>query len=278
MQHTEGKFTGAKSTELYYQKWKHDDDPRAVIVIVHGFGEHSGRYSNYVKHFVPCGYAVYGFDHRGHGRSPGKRGHINEWSEFRDDVRAFVQLVLKQKPNKPIFMLGHSLGGLIALEYVLHYPEGLKGIIASGPLLTQPGLSPVVIAMSKILSRIAPSVAIKTGLDASAISRDAAVVKAYQTDPLVHSFGTPRLSTEITAAQNWTYAHAADLKLPLLLIVGSEDKLVPPAGGRKFFDAVTFADKQKLDYQGAYHETHNDIIAPQVMADVERWLQAHLKS
>lgn len=174
-------------------------------------------------------------------------------------------------------MLGHSLGGLIALEYVLRYPDGLKGVIASGPLLLQPGLSPVVIATAKILSRIAPSLAIKTGLDASTISRDPEVVKAYQTDPLVHSFGTPRLSTEISAAQNWTNAHAGDLKIPLLMIVGSEDKLVPPEAGRKFFNAVTLADKQKLDYEGAYHETHNDIIAPQVMADVERWLEAHLR-
>jgi len=277
MQNSEGKFTGAKSMELYYQKWKPHGETRAVIALIHGFGEHCGRYPNVVKHFVPRGYAVYGFDHRGHGKSPGKRGHINEWSEFRDDVRAFVQLIEKQEPHKPIFMLGHSLGGLIALEYVLRHPEGLQGIIASGPLLLQPGLSPVVIATAKVLSRVAPSVSIKTGLDASSISRDPAVVQAYQDDPLVHGFGTPRLSTEITATQNWTNAHAADLKLPLLLIVGSEDKLVPPEAGRKFFDAVTFADKQKLDYQGAYHETHNDIIAPQVMADMERWLEAHLK-
>ncbi len=277
MKHDEGKFTGATSTELFYQRWRPDGAPRAIIAIVHGFGEHSGRYPNVVNYFVPRGYAIYGFDHRGHGRSPGKRGHINAWSEYRDDVRAFLQLVAAQEPSRPVILLGHSLGGLIALEYVLRDPAGLRGVIASGPLLVQPGVSPALIAMAKILSRIAPGTAIKTGLDASTISRDPAVVKAYQTDPLVHSFATPRFSTEMTAAQNWTNAHAADLKLPLLLIVGSEDKLVPPAGGRKFFEAVTFADKQKLDYQGAYHETHNDIIAPQVMADVERWLEAHLK-
>ncbi len=277
MEHREGIFRGAGGIELYYQRWRPEGEPRAALAIVHGFGEHSGRYPNVVKHFVPRGYAVYGFDHRGHGRSPGKRGHINAWSEFRDDVRAFVQLVATQEPQRPIFMLGHSLGGLIALEYVLRDPASLRGVIASSPLLVQAGLSPVVVTLAKVLSRVAPGTAIKTGLDASTISRDPAVVKAYQDDPLVHSFGTPRLSTEITAAQNWTNAHAADLKLPLLLIVGSEDKLVPPEGGRKFFDAVTFGDKQKLDYSGAYHETHNDIIAPQVMADVERWLDAHLK-
>lgn len=276
MQHSEGTFRGAGAIDLFYQRWQPEGTPRAILAIVHGFGEHSGRYPNVVNYFVPRGYAVYGFDHRGHGRSPGTRGHINQWSEFRDDVRAFVQLAAAQEPNRPMFLLGHSLGGLIALEYVLHDPKGLRGVIASSPLLVQAGLSPVAVAMGKILSRVAPGVPVKTGLDASTISRDPAVVKAYQEDPLVHSFGTPRLSTEITAAQNWTNAHAGDLNLPLLLIVGSEDKLVPPEGGRRFFDAVTYADKQKLDYPGAYHETHNDIIAPQVMADVERWLEAHL--
>jgi alpha-beta hydrolase superfamily lysophospholipase len=277
MKHAEGKFTGAKSTELFYQRWQPAGAPRAAIAIVHGFGEHSGRYPNVVNHFAPRGYAVYGFDHRGHGRSPGKRGHINAWSEFRDDVRAFLRLVAAQEPHRPLFLLGHSLGGLIALEYVLHYPEGLRGVIASSPLLAQPGVSPALLAIAKILSRVAPGVTINTGLDASLISRDPAVVEAYRKDPLVHGVATPRFGTEMTAAQNWTNAHAADLKLPLLLIVGGEDKLSPPEGGRRFFDAVTFTDKQKLDYAGAYHETHNDIIASQVMADMERWLEAHLK-
>lgn len=276
MKNGEGKFAGHQATELYYQHWHPEGETRAVIAIVHGFGEHCGRYTNVVKHFVPRGYAVFGFDHRGHGRSPGKRGHINEWSEYRNDVRAFIKLVSEHEPGKPLFIMGHSLGGLITLEYVLRHPEGLKGVIASGPLLVQAGLSPVVVATAKVLSRIAPSMSLSTGLDAGTISRDPAAVQAYKQDPLVHGTGTPRLSTEITAAQKWTFEHADDLKLPLLVIVGGEDKLVPPEGGRRFFDTVTFPDKQKLDYPGAFHETHNDIIAPQVMADVERWLETHL--
>ncbi len=276
MEHTESKFVGASSTELYYQRWKPDTAPRAVLAVVHGFGEHSGRYLNFVNYFVPRGFALYAFDHRGHGKSPGVRGHVNQWSEFRDDVRAFIQLVREQEPGKPVFILGHSLGGLITLEYALHYPDGLHGVIASGPLLVQAGLSPVVIALAKVLSRIAPSTAIKTGLDSSTISRDPAVVKAYQTDPLVHGFGTPRMSTEITAAQNWTNAHAADLTLPFYMILGGEDKLVPPEGGRKFFANVSSPDKALHDYAGAYHETHNDLIKDQVFTDLNQWLEAHL--
>lgn len=275
MEHREGTFQGTGTLELFYQCWRPENTPRAVLAIVHGFGEHSGRYMNVVNHFVPRGYAVYGFDHRGHGRSPGKRGDIAAWSDFREDVRAFVQRVAAQEPNRPLFMLGHSLGGLIALEYVLHYPDGLRGVVISSPLLVQAGLSPMVILLAKVLAHVAPSAAIKVGLDATMISRDPAVVKAYQEDPLVHCFGTPRLGDAITAAQEWAHAHAGEWQAPLLMIIGSADKIAPPEGGRKFYARVTFADKQMLDYPGAYHETHNDVIYQQVMADVERWLSAH---
>ena len=277
MQHTEGKFAGADSTGLYYQSWKPINGSRAAVAIVHGFGEHSGRYPNVVNYLVPSGYSVYGFDHRGHGRSPGKRGHINKWSEYRDDVRAFIRFIRQHELNRPIFLLGHSLGGLIALEYVLHDFSGLAGVIASGPVLSRARISPLLAVLAKLLSRVAPDKAIKTHLDASTISRDPAVVSAYQSDPLVHSYGTPRLSTEINAAQEWTNAHASDLKLPLLLILGGKDKLVPPEGGRRFFANVTFADKELLEYPGAFHEPHNDVISDQVMSDLASWLDKHSK-
>jgi acylglycerol lipase len=276
VQHTEGRFIGGGSTELYYQSWKPIGRPQASVAMAHGFGEHGGRYLNLVKHLVPHGYAVYALDHRGHGRSPGKRGHINRWNEYRDDVRGFIGLIRHHEPNLPVFLLGHSLGGLIALEYVLRDPDGLKGVIASGPLLVQARISPAIIAVARILSRLMPSLAIKTGLDAAALSRDPAVVKEYQEDPLVHSYGTPRLSTEITAAQRWTNAHAADINLPIMMILGGQDKLVSPEGGRKFFAHVTFADKELKEYPDAYHEPHNDVIADHVIWDVRRWLEAHL--
>lgn len=276
MKHLEGSFRGSGNLDLFYQSWHPEDQPRAALALVHGFGEHSGRYPNVVNHFVPRGYAVYGFDHRGHGRSPGQRGHINAWSEYRDDVRAFVQLVTARESPRPIFLWGHSLGGLIVLEYALHYPEGLRGVIASAPLLGQAGISPILIALARVLSRVAPTFSLSTGLDATTLSRDPAVVKAYTSDPLVHSLGTPRLSTEISAAQTWTLAHASEWRVPLLLFFGTADRLVPPENTRKFFDAITFPDKHKIEYEGAYHETHNDIIHAQVMADVEQWLQTHL--
>ena len=276
MPHQEGRFSGAGSQGLHYQCWEPDARPRAIVAVVHGFGEHGGRYGNVVRHLVPRGYAVYAFDHRGHGRSPGQRGHINAWSEFRGDVREFLNLIRREQSQRPTFLLGHSLGGLIAIEYVLREAPELSGLIVSNPLLAPARLSLVVRAAAAVLAHLAPSVAVKTGLDAAAISRDPAVVQQYRDDALVHSTGTPRLNTEVDAARKWTGEHAADLQVPFMMILGGADRLVPPAGGRRFFERVAGADKELKEYPGAYHEPHNDIIAEQVMTDLTRWLEAHL--
>ena len=275
MRHRTGRFSGVDGLALHHQSWEPDTAPRAVVAIVHGFGEHSGRYQNMVRHLVPLGYAVHAFDHRGHGLSPGRRGHINAWSEFRGDVRAFLELVGTQQAGRPTFLLGHSLGGLIALEYVLREGPRLEGLVVSNPLLAAARLPALVRVAAAVLAHVAPSLAIQTGLDAAAISRDPVAVQAYRDDTLVHRTGTPRLNAEITAARTWTMAHAADLTVPLMLILGGADRLVPPEGGRRFFDAVALADKELKDYDGAYHEPHNDIIAEQVMTDLARWLHAH---
>jgi len=276
MKHDEGTFNGYGGLELYYQRWLPEGEPKAVLPIVHGFGEHSGRYGNVVDWFVPKGYAVYGFDLRGHGRSPGPRGYINEWGEFRGDVGAFLALVREQEPGRPLFLLGHSMGGLIVLEYALHHPEGLAGVIASGPLLAQAGISPFLVMMGRVLSRIMPRFSLNTGLDATAISRDPAVVEAYVNDPLVHSMGTPRLSTELTAAYEWTHAHAAEMRVPCLIFHGSADRLALPEGSRIFFESVEFSDKERQVYEGCFHEVFNDVGKEQVLAAVETCVERRL--
>ena len=276
MKHKEGTFNGYKGLELYYQRWRPEGEPKAVLPVVHGFGEHSGRYANVVDWFVPKGYAVYSFDLRGHGHSPGPRGYINEWAEFHGDVKAFLALVREQEPDRPLFLLGHSMGGLIVLEYALRHPEGLTSVIASGPLLAQAGISPFLIMMSKVLSSVMPRFTLNTGLDATAISRDPAVVEAYVNDPLVHSLGTPRLSTEITRAVEWTQAHGAEMRIPCLIVHGSADKLVPPEGSRIFYEGMTLADKERQVYEGYFHEVFNDVGKEQVLAAVETWVERYL--
>jgi alpha-beta hydrolase superfamily lysophospholipase len=276
MNHAEGNLEGYGGTELYYQRWRPEEGPRAALAVVHGYGEHSGRYGNVVDWFVPRGYAVYAFDLRGHGRSAGQRGHVGGWAEMREDVRAFLDLVHQQEPDLPVFLVGHSMGGMIALNYVLYHPEGLEGIVASGPLLSQLPLPSHLILIAKISSSLLPRLPMKNELDATALSHDAAVVEAYVNDPLVHGQGTPRMATEVVAAIDWTQAHAAELALPCLIVHGGEDRIALPEASQTFFDNVTFADKERIEYDGYYHEVFNELGKEQVLADVEAWLVRHL--
>lgn len=277
MQHDEGKFKGFGGIELYYQRWRPDGTPRAVVAIVHGLGEHCGRYMNVVNCLVPHGFTVYGFDLRGHGRSPGQRGQINAFSEFREDVRSYLRFVTNQERGRPLFLYGHSLGGLIVLNYVEYYPEGLKGVIASGPAVGKLGISPLLFALARVLSVVAPKLSMKNGLDVTAISRDPNVVKAYTSDPLVHPLGTPRLATEMAAAGQYANEHAGDIKLPLLIVQGGADRICVPEGSRAFIEKVSSDDKQRIEYPGTYHEPHNDLDSDKVIGDIERWIVAHLK-
>ncbi len=277
MKHSESTFETNDGVKLYYQSWEPDGEARAAVAIVHGHGEHSGRYMNLVNCLVPAGYTLYGVDLRGYGHSSGQRGHIDSWSEYREDVHAFLQTVARQEPKRAVFLYGHSLGGLVVLEYVLHYPDGLAGVISSAPTVGEIGISPFLLLLGRLLSRIYPRFSLKTGLDVTALSRDPAVVQAYRNDPLVHSFATARLGTELASAREYTMTHAADLRVPLLLTYGSADRLAAPEGCRAFFDHVTFPDKTRLEYSGGYHESHNDIEYNKVMTDLQAWLDAHVR-
>jgi alpha-beta hydrolase superfamily lysophospholipase len=224
---------------------------------------------------VPRGYNVYAFDLRGHGRSQGTRGALNTFGEFREDVGAFLELV-RESEQAPIFLAGHSLGGLIVLDYALHKGSGLTGVVASGPVLSPPGISPFLLWLSKVLDRVWPSLILESGLDTSALSRDAAVVEAYVNDPLVHSKGSARLANEMLRAVQQTQAHAAELALPCLIVHGSEDRLCDPQASKLFYDNVTFAKKERIEYEGYYHEVFNEPECDRVLQDVEDWLEAQL--
>ncbi len=276
MKHEEGQFAGVGELSLYYQCWQPEEDVRAVLVIVHGLGEHSGRYMNVVNHLVPLGYAVYGFDHRGHGRSPGPRGFINNYIEFRGDVRNFLQMVREREGKRPLFLMGHSMGGGIVVNYVLHDPEGFAGVIASAPTVGKLNIQPVLAFASRMMSGVLPKLSIDNGLDVTGISRNTAVVQAYKDDPLVHSKGTPRLGVEIMDNAAWNMANAREWEPPLLMLHGDADRIVNVDETRAFFAQVQQPDKELIIYEGGYHESHNDVHYQQVVADLARWLGQHL--
>lgn len=270
-----GTFVGASDVEFVYDRWGTAQTARALLIIVHGLGEHSGRYRNLVQHLVPLGYALYTFDLRGHGRSSGPRGHILSWDEYRADLGAFVMAARAEEPDSPLFLMGHSLGGLIALDYALRRPAGLRGVIASAPTLAQTGVSPALMMLGRVVSRIHPGFSLDVHLDATAISRDAAVVESYRADPLVHSRGSARLSTEVSAVMAWTNANALNWRLSLLILHGEADRIVPIDASRQFFDRVPIADKTFRSYPGGYHEPHNDTSRQEALRDVAQWLDTH---
>lgn len=274
MEQQEFTFVGAAAATLFGQSWR-PEQPKAVVLVVHGFGEHSGRYGYLVPPLTAAGYAVYSLDHRGHGRSPGKRGHIDSFDDYLADVRALAAFAQAASPGLPVVVFGHSLGGLIALLYALRYPSGLAGVIASAPLLTKPNVSPMLLTVAQLLSRVAPSFALDTGLDATTISRDPAEVERYTSDPQVHSKSTARAGSEIMKAIDWAQAHAGELTVPLLLYHGDADNLVPIEGSRRFFAAVQEQDKQFVERPGGYHESHNDLGRDELFAMIVAWLNAH---
>ncbi len=272
-QHREGTFAGSGGLPLYYQAWLPPDQKHRVVVVnLHGLGDHSGLYPTLAEYLPGRGIATYAYDMRGNGRSPGQRAYLRSWDEYRDDLGAFLTQVRAWEPSLPIFVLGHSLGGLVVLDYALHHPEGLAGVIAAAPPLGKVGVPPLLMALGRVMSRIWPRFSLEVGMDLSGLARDPKVVEAVLADPLFHRRGTARLSTEVTAAITRVHGAAAALAVPLLILHGAEDRMVPPDGSREFFGKVRFPDRELRVLPGAYHGLFADIGYQEVLENVERWI------
>jgi alpha-beta hydrolase superfamily lysophospholipase len=277
MKHRQGNLKGTGGINLYYQSWHPQDNPCATIVIVHGLGSHSSLFSNVVGHLVNAGYAVYGLDLRGHGRSQGQRGHINSWSEFREDIKAFLKLIEARESGYPRYLLGHSLGSIIVLDYILRYPQSVQGAIAMAPPLGKVGVSPVKLTLGRTLSLVMPRFAMNVGFAGNAISRDQNVQETFTQDMLMHSLGTARLGTEYLKTKAWIQSHAANLELPILILHGGADEVARPEGSRAFFEQIAFPDKEYCEYHQSRHAIHRDLDYQEMLADLEDWLQRHVK-
>jgi alpha-beta hydrolase superfamily lysophospholipase len=274
--HQEGWFRGAGGLSLFRQTWRPAGPTRAVLINLHGLGDHSGLYPTLVDHFTARGIAVYAQDLRGNGRSAGQRGYVERWEEYREDLGRFVALVRQEEPGQSIFLLGNSLGGLIVLDYVLHRPEGIRGVIAASPPLGRLGVPGPLLALGRLLSRVWPRFSVRTGMDLSGLARDPVVVETVLADPLFHRLGTARLSTEVVAAIARVQAEAPRFPLPLLVIHGSSDRMVAPDGSRAFVARVGHPDRELREYPGAYHVLFADLDYERVLTDVERWIVARL--
>ncbi len=274
MSHAQGTFAGTGGFALFYQRWRPDGTPRTAVAIVHGIGEHCGRYANVVTGLVPRGHAVYGFDQRGHGRSPGRRGHVDSWREYRQDLHAFVRFIVAQESRRPLFLFAHSMGALVALDYLPTGQEALAGAIISGAPIAPVGMAkPVLVAAARALSRVWPTFVLRSPLSADALSRDPEIVQAYRSDPLVHGAATARWGVEALEVVRRVRADPAQITLPILFIHGGADRLNAAEGVRRYFEQLGSSDKTLRIYQGTFHEPHNDLDHEQVVEDITAWLE-----
>jgi acylglycerol lipase len=277
VEHVEGQFAGVKGLEIFWQSWQGDAPTRGVVVISHGAGEHSGRYERSALELAELGYPVYALDHRGHGRSEGRRALVDRLDNAAADLDVLIDLARREHSDTPLFLLGHSLGATIALRYALGHQDKLEGLILSGALaVIDPPPAPVRLA-ARALSAIAPWMP-ALSVDPATVSRDAAEVEAYRTDPLVHHGKLPvRTVAEIAAATEAFPGQVGSLTLPLLLVHGSEDRLVSVQGSRMVYERASSADKTLEIYDGLFHEVLNELPEDRarVLADIVAWLHAH---
>lgn len=272
MKHKELNWKSSDGIEIYGQCWLNDSKPKAVICIVHGMGEHSGRYAHVAEYLVDSGYSVIAYDHRGHGKSGGKRGHTPSYDLLLDGVSDLLKHAEKIAPGTPKFIYGHSMGGNVVLNYALRRKPEIAGVIASSPWLKLAFEPPKFeVKLGKFVNNIFPAFSQSTKLDSTAISRDKNVVKAYDNDPMVHDKITARFFVETYAAGLWALEHAAEMKLPLLIFHGTEDKLTSPDGSQEFAEKLKENCTFRL-WDGFYHETHNEPEKEEVLKYVVTWL------
>ena len=264
---------------MFAQGWVPDGEPKAVVALHHGHGEHIGRYAHVGAVFAAAGYALLGYDLRGHGKSGGARGSSPSVDAYFKDMEGFLGEVKVRYPSTPRFGYGHSLGGLFLLAHCLYQPIDLKGMIISSPALeTAVQQQKLKLLLVQTLGSLAPTLTLPTDLVPAHISRDPQVVTAYINDPLVHnkiSAGLGRASLDAIAI---AYQGAAKLSLPVLLVYCSDDKIAFPSGSEKF---ASLAPKSMLTvkrYEGLYHEPHNELEKAQVLGDYIQWLDAQMKS
>ena len=273
--HDEGRFAGVGGLEIYWQAWLPDGEPHALVLLAHGGAEHSGRYAWTAGELVARGYAVYALDHRGHGRSEGPRAYVDRLEHAVADLHALSDLAGERHPATPRFLLGHSMGGLIALEYALRHQQELTGLVLSAPLAVLEA-NPLARGGARALSAVAPRLPIYK-IDATTVSRDPEVVRAYERDPLNHRGLLPaRTVGELMAGTAGLPARLPSLRLPILALYGTADRLVSTTGSAIVEAGCGSGDCTVRGYDGLYHELLNEPERNRVLTDIADWVEARL--
>ncbi len=276
MKHTEFSWQGTQGGKIYAQSWQPEADVRGIIALVHGLGEHSDRYAHVAETFTGAGLATVAIDLPGHGKSQGTRGHTT-YVNVADEIGTLLAECGRRFPGKPRFLYGHSLGGALALYYLLKRQPTVQGAIITSPSIA-PGM-PVTgskLFAARVFSRLMPAFTMNNGLSLENLSHDAKVIQAYKEDPLVHPKISAKLGWDMIQEGAWMLEHAADIGVPLLLMQGTEDKLVSVEATRAFAKKVKPALLTYKEWDGLYHETHNELQKQQVIAFTVGWINQQM--
>lgn len=276
MVHNERTHIAHDGAEIFWQEWVPDAEPRAALVLVHGLGEHSSRYSGLAHRFTDEGIAVFTMDNRGHGRTPGGRG-VMDVDKVLTDIGELLAEAHARYPHLPQVLFGHSLGGLLTMDYTVHEVPDVVAQIASAPALdSELREQRLKFTVANLLGGVVPDIVLPTGLDREGISRDPAVVAAYAADPLVHDKGSFGLAKATFAAMDFMMEQTT-FPVPLLMIHGTADRLTVPSASKRFIEQVT-GDVTLIEYDGLYHEPHNEPEQEEVFADIMAWLDPYLQA
>ena len=266
-------FSAPDGERLFRRAWM-PPTPRRALAIVHGFAEHSGRYDHVGAWFAAREFAVHAYDQRGHGRSEGERGHVDAFSRLLDDLDSFLDVVRHEHPEQPLFLLGHSMGGLLTASLLAERKPDLVGAVVTGPpLALGPGTSRMKLRMARTLRRFAPRMKLGAGISASELSRDPEVVKAYEDDPLVFRQATATFAAELLDAVARAAEAGRNVRAPMLLLHGEADRVCPPRGTRNFHGQLRGAGHRLRLYPRLRHEILNEPEQEQVFEDVLAWIE-----
>ena len=270
------KITNPSGLTLCGRIWEPEDEPRAVVGLIHGLGEHVGRYDHVAEVLNKAGFALIGTDLQGHGQSDGKRGHVSTFENLLDDVFQTLEKAREKFPGKPVFLYGHSLGGLIALYYAFKHESNLAGVVATAPLLRL-ALDPPIWQKNLLrgLRALHLHPSIPNGMDDAKLSRDRNVIRAYRNDPLTHRLITPSLALGMLEAGEWCLAHASEFSVPLLLMHGDADQITSFKATEEFANLSSDQCTLKI-LPGVYHEPHNEPEQRDVLAIIIDWLNGCL--
>ncbi|MDI6809647.1 MAG: lysophospholipase [Candidatus Eisenbacteria bacterium] len=271
MRHIEFKLRAKDGVKLHARRWEPEQEPIGVVCLIHGVGEHSGRYFSMAHHLAGRGYALLAIDLRGHGKSEGKRGHISNYAALMDDVTILLNEGSRSYPQRPFFLYGQSMGGNLVINHALRRHPLLRGVIASSPMLRTVFEPPSwKKLLARYIGRLLPAMPLTNEVKARDLSRDEEIIRKYKTDPLVHDRLTLRFY-KVLQAGTWAIEHAAELSMPMLIMHGDSDRITSLQASRTFAERAGDSCTLKV-WEGYYHEVHNEPGKEQVLDYVAGWL------